>query len=315
MAVLHPYVDRIIVGSQWHVNDVRESAGIAGDKLGVIYLGTQLEHFDGLAPVRHPHRLIYTSRANRGLAALLEIFPRIRAVVPDAELHIFGYEYESPACAPQFEGLTEPGVRFRGGVDKNALAHELRSAAVMAYPCTFRETFCISIAEAQAAGLPVVATDFAAVTERIQDRVDGFLIPGSVESPEFGSRFVRKVVELLTNEEWRRRMGAAAVEKAHELYDWNAIAAEWEGMLQHLCAGCEFRTPALDPALNLLDSSLLRVHDEVAGDAPPELALKWLRKAWTSCGYSRETVPGLPRVSVESRSSGEAAALSSRALR
>lgn len=295
MAVLHPYVDRIVVGSHWHAEDVRGSANIAPDAFAIIPLGAPLEHYDGPAPERHPHRLIYTSRSNRGLDMLLRLFPHIRAAIADAELHIFGYEYDGASPAPQFEGLEQPGVCFRGGVDKRTLAGELRASAVMAYPSTFRETFCISIAEAQAAGLPVVATDFAAIRERIHDGVDGFLIPGEVESPTYASRFVHSVVELLTDGNLRSRMGAAAVTKARQLYDWDGIAAQWEGLLQRLVRDQDLHAPQLDPALDLLDPALLVVHDEIGGYAPPELARKWLRKAWTACGYGVETVPGLQR--------------------
>jgi len=196
MASLHPYADRVVVGSRWQARYLAETSGIPGGKFTVAYLGVSLEYYRGPAPARHRHRLVYTSHARRGLDVLLLLFPRVRAAVPEAELHIFGSEYRREDVLSHLQealpGATGPGIFWRGALGKSALAHELRSAAVMAYPCTFKETFCLAVAEAQAAGLPVVTSDRAALAERVTDGSDGFLIPGRHGKPRATKRLLSR---------------------------------------------------------------------------------------------------------------------------
>lgn len=62
-------------------------------------------------------------------------------------------------------GAVQPCVHRRGVLSKSQLAQELRAAAVMAYPNTFTETFCASVADAQVAGLPVTGAQSARVAQ------------------------------------------------------------------------------------------------------------------------------------------------------
>src|SRR5262249_2002236 len=161
------------------------------------------------------------------------------------------------------------------------------SAAVMAYPCTFKETFCLAVAEAQAAGLPVVTSDRAALAERVTDGVDGFLIPGRPGKPKgYEEAFVQAVVRLLREDDLWGRMGAEGGAKPHRLYDGEAIADGWEEQLTDLAWRRDPLPPPLDPGLDLLDPRLLTLTEgEASARVPPALAAQWLREAWASYGY------------------------------
>ena len=294
MALLHPYADRVVAKSRWQAGHLARACGIPTGKFDVALQGVPLEFYDGPATLRHRHRLVYTSEARRGLGPLLRMFPEIRAAAPGAELHVFGYEYggAGPADLP---GADQPGVVWRGALAKSALAAELREAAVFAYPCTFKETFCTAAAEAQAAGLPVVTSDRAALAERVEDGVDGVLVrakPG--ETPGYEAAFVAAVVRLLRDDRLWEAQSAAAAAKARRFYDWDAIAIGWEERLTRLIAGRAAAAPEVDPGLDLLDPDLLRVAERQAeAVVPPGRAAAWLREAWASYGYDPDGVPGL----------------------
>lgn len=300
MVLLQPYVDRVVVGSQWHAQYMSDSLGMPSSMFTVAYLGVPLEHYRGPAAARHRYRLVYTSQARRGLGALLQLFPQVRAVIPEVELHIFGCEYHRREALRHLQhalpGASQPGVCWRGSLSKSALASELRSAALMTYPSTFKETFCLAVAEAQAAGLPVVTSDRAALAERVSNGVDGFLIHGKPgHHPEYEAAFVKAVVLLLRDDDLWTHMGLEAASKAHRLYNWDVIAAGWEEELNRLATGREPLPPRLDPGLDLLDASLLTVTEQGASArVPAALAREWLRGAWTSYGYAPNTIPGLP---------------------
>jgi glycosyltransferase involved in cell wall biosynthesis len=296
MALLHPHADRLLVKSQWQAQYVSKTLGIPVGKFRVVYNGVPLEHYQGPAPARHRHRLVYSSQARRGLDVLLRLFPQIRSSAPDSELHIFGVEYNKARVRSDLAGAAQPGVHWGGSVSKSALARELRAASLMAYPCNFKETFCTAVAEAQAAGLPVVTSRLAALTERVEDSRDGFLIPGKPgQSPGYEPAFVGAVLRLLRDDDLWTSMGAAAAEKARRLYDWERIGDSWEEELRGLVAGRIPQPPRLDPALNLLDPSLLRITEgKASANVPVALARNWLQRTWTSYGYDSSSIPGLP---------------------
>ena len=308
MALLHPYADGIFVVGQWQGAHVRETLDIPASKFSVVYNGVALEYYRGPPPARHRHRLVYTSQARRGLDVLLRIFPRVRAAVPEAELHIFTYEqYDTSDGRPDLGGLDQPGVYWRGRFGKSEVACKLRCAGIMAYPCTIAETFCTSVAEAQAAGLPVVTSERAALTERVSDGVDGLLIPGKPRKPGYQLAFLEAVVRLLRDDDLWTAMGREAAKKAHRLYDWDAIAMGWEEQLERLVAGREPHLPRVDPGLDLLDPSLLTLaKGEARAQVPPALAEQWLRIAWTSYGYDPHSTPGLRRGTVQAGGAGSA---------
>jgi glycosyltransferase involved in cell wall biosynthesis len=296
MTLLHPHADRVLVKSQWQAQYFSKTLGIPVDKFRVVYNGVPLEHYQGPAPARQRFRLVYASQARRGLDVLLRLFAQIRASVPESELHIFGMEYRKAGVPYHLAGAVQPGLHWRGSLSKSALARELRAASLMAYPCNFKETFCTAVAEAQAAGLPVVTSALAALTERVADSIDGFLIPGTPgESPGYESAFVGAVLRLLREDDLWTRMGAAGAAKARRLYDWERIGGSWEEELQSLIAGRIAQPPRLDPGLNLLDPNLLRATaDGASADVPAALARNWLQQTWTSYGYDPSGIPGLP---------------------
>jgi glycosyltransferase involved in cell wall biosynthesis len=296
MAQLHPHADRLLVKSQWQAQYMSKILGIPLAKFCLVYNGVPLEHYQGPAPARHRYRLVYTSQARRGLDVLLRLFPQIRASVPESELHIFGVEYSKAGVPSDLAGAVQPGLHWRGSLSKSALAGELRAASLMAYSCHFKETFCTAVAEAQAAGLPVVTSGLAALTERVADGLDGFLIPGKPgQSPGYEAAFVGAVLRLLREDDLWTRMGAAAAEKARRLYDWERVGGSWEEELQGLVAGRRPQLPRLDPGLNLLDPNWLRVtQDGASANVPAALARSWLQQTWTSYGYDPSGIPGLP---------------------
>lgn len=294
VALLDHSIDAYVVKSRWQADYASRSLNIAPDKFRVAFNGVPLEHYRGPAPRRHRHRLVYASQARRGLDVLLQLFPAIRAADPSAELHVFGYEYPAPDQPPDLPGARQPGVRWRGALPKARLAQELRASAIMAYPCRLKETFCTAVAEAQAAGLPVVASNRAALAERVSHEIDGFLVAGDVADPSYRAAFVDAVVLLLRDDELWVRMGRSAQEKAFRDYDWDRIALTWEQRLDRLTAGRLVAPPRLDPEVDFLDPSLLAVRDRGrSATVPASLAEVWLRSAWAAYGYKPSTAPGL----------------------
>lgn len=182
-----------------------------------------------------PPRAIFTSNPLRGLDWLLELWSsKIRPAVPNAELHIFAgaavyggdsnpKAAEMSAVLDQARKLASQGVVLREPVPKAALLKELQAARVMLYRGDVGETFCLAVAEAQAAGLPAVVQPIAALKERVIDDVTGRQAPDD-------DSFASAAIAILKDDAlWRRyRDGALAHQRN---WSWDNAAKEFEQLL------------------------------------------------------------------------------------
>jgi len=161
---------------------------LSKDKVEVTRNGIDPARFKAAGIQRNPHRAIYSSSPDRGLAAAVAAWPAVRAAIPDAELHVFygwtGWEESLkygengiPHCSRQaLAELKEAcarttGVVVHGRVNQRDLAEAMLSASVWAFPTWFSETSCITAMEAQAAGLTCVAPPLAALAETVKERI------------------------------------------------------------------------------------------------------------------------------------------------
>jgi glycosyltransferase involved in cell wall biosynthesis len=144
-------------------------------------------------------------RTRKAVAVLLEAMSVLAARRPDLRLVIAGDGEQGPAlrrraALPDLHGR----VDFAGALPREAIADWYRRAAVLCLPSTY-EGFPVTIVEAMAAGLPVVATRVAGVPEAVDDGRTGLLVP-----PEDVSALAAALDRLLEDLDLRRRMGRAA---------------------------------------------------------------------------------------------------------
>ena len=167
-------IHRILAISPWHREELLKlHPGLAEDRVAAVPFGVP----DGILaaardPWRPPHRMVYASSPDRGLAFLLDHWAEIRERVPDAELHVwhdwwlFDELTAGNLEAARWKGdilqrLAQPGITLRPGSLPDDPTPYLE-AAVWAYPCTGGERFCLVAAKAQRLGaIPVVVPTMA----------------------------------------------------------------------------------------------------------------------------------------------------------
>jgi glycosyltransferase involved in cell wall biosynthesis len=116
-------------------------------------------------------------------------------------------------------------VRFLGFVPENQINTYFKSADIFVLPSIY-ETFGIVLAQAMAAGLPVVATNTSAIPEVVQDGVTGLLTP-----PLDPEAMADNIELLLCNDDLRYQLGHNGRKRAEKHYDWNQIAHQYEQVL------------------------------------------------------------------------------------
>lgn len=98
---------------------------------------------------------------------------------------------------------------------------------VLAFPPIRRESFGRVSAEAQACGLPVVASRVGGIPETLRENVSGLLVaPGDVPA------WIESLASLIGDPDRRARMGAAGRTQACERFSSTHIAAEFGKILE-----------------------------------------------------------------------------------
>lgn len=139
----------------------------------------------------------------KGHALLLDAWPLIRNRCPDARLLVFGAgpldtdlrDRADLGGTVTFAGFHHGLLDFFGRVD------------LVVHPAS-REGLGVSLLEAQAAGVPVVACAAGGVPEAVADGVTGLLVP-----PANPAALAEAVIQLLDDPNRRQQFGAAAADR------------------------------------------------------------------------------------------------------
>ena len=143
---------------------------VADQQIFLTRNGVKLQDIDAHAGIqRQRHRLVYGSDYDRGLVTLLNAWPQIKQLFPEATLDVFyGWNIfdkktdntQDPEQKRQRltykeavnQMLGQPGITHHGRVGHPEVARLFCQADIWAYPCTFPESSCITAMKAQIAG-------------------------------------------------------------------------------------------------------------------------------------------------------------------
>jgi glycosyltransferase involved in cell wall biosynthesis/2-polyprenyl-3-methyl-5-hydroxy-6-metoxy-1,4-benzoquinol methylase len=199
---------------------------------------------------KDPNRIIHISRPERGLAPLLAMWPAFKARNPKATLQICRYQsmYDGEgtnvrATCLSFDEHVKAvnaevgGIEYLGSLNKAQLYKAIAEAAVMWYPgiASFAETSCIAAIEAQACGTPFVGSVRGALPETAYPSFEaGLLIPGDAYEADYQNASIKAVERMLdgcARQTFEYRKLQQAGRKFVETYTYQALAAEWETMV------------------------------------------------------------------------------------
>lgn len=111
----------------------------------------------------------------KGIDTLLAAVPQVLAGRPEARFVVVGDGEERAALVAQAETLGVAGsVTFLGA--RSDVPEQLAALDVFAFPSRF-EGLCLAVIEAQAAGVPVVATPVGGIVETVVPEETGVLVP------------------------------------------------------------------------------------------------------------------------------------------
>lgn len=238
-------IDRILALSQVHRRNVLKRHPELEEKLGVTGNGVRVDLFEEIEAEgveREPHRCIYASSPDRGLIqALLPLWPKVRRVVGDAELHVYyGFDNIDKMIAKwpkryahyvrmkrqAMRLMEQPGVEWHGRVGQRELYRAWLQSAVWPYFSDFTETSCITCMEAQAAGAIPVTRSWWAVGENV--RHGSFVNGSAYDDPLAQAELVAYTCQYLLDEDLQAQVRAEMIPEARARCHWERIVDQWE---------------------------------------------------------------------------------------
>ncbi len=233
--VAHAYRSpRFVVGSESSREDLLRR-GIAAARIRVIPYGARRAASGAPAAARVRHRIVYLGRLEpyKRVDVLLAAVASLLARFPSLELVIAGRGSDRARLERVAAGLhLSAHTRFAGFVSDTERDALLASARVAVQPSE-KEGFGLSVIEANAQGVPVVASASPGLRDAVRDGETGFLAPAG-DAP----RFAEQIAALLADDALHARMSEAARGFAAR-FDWDAAAqsfAEELGALAELRA-------------------------------------------------------------------------------
>ena len=221
----YPQFDLITMVSAADRQTTVDTAGRRSPRVEVIPNGVDCAHNrPGLAQSR-PNRLVFngslTYSANYDAMQwfLAQVWPRIRAQLPDAALAITG-----ATAGVDLAGLAlDEQVQLTGFVED--VRFPVAEAAVAIAPIRQGGGTRLKILEAMALGTPVVATRKGAEGLEVTDGEHLLL----ADDPQ---QFAQRTIRLLSDDDLRRRLAANARRLVEQQYDWRQIGQRFATLVE-----------------------------------------------------------------------------------
>jgi glycosyltransferase involved in cell wall biosynthesis len=213
-------VKYIVVPSEAHKVEVNKEINIPLEKIYVIPNAIQPTESD-LGRFEKPKKvkIVYTSAFDRGMTVLMDALSMVKN---DFEVEIYNDFYPDLAIGvPEID----PRIKFFGKTPKATVLSALSTAHIFAYPTTFFETFCLSLAESMGAGLYPVAPAYGALEEVANGFGTIYEYPEDVfEHIKIHAEKLDAAIEMIMDGKWNPQ---EQIDCINSKYSWDSIKTQW----------------------------------------------------------------------------------------
>ena len=231
----------LVYSSDWAAQSAIAHYGIAKDRVVILPSGANFGAENTRANVMR-----WIERRSRGSIQLLfigkewqrkggdiafETMRRLRSSGCQATLDIVG-------CIPPPDVAAHPGVRLHGqlGIAQPEQRAKLNSLFVNAHFLLVpsrAEAYGMVFCEANAFGLPAIATATGGTCTIIRDGINGYALPFDAEPPEYA----KLIGEIAADEPEYRRLAASSFSEFEERLNWKAWIGKYMEMSKLIALG------------------------------------------------------------------------------
>lgn len=192
--------------------------------------------FETCATTRSRNQVVFTGTltANKGILSLINAWPRVTEVYPEAALHIFGKDRLTDKGQSMqafllsgMNGQIRKSVHFHGHVTREKIFHALQMARLAVFP-SYAEAFAIAPMEAMACGCPTIYSHRTSGPELIEHDHNGFLI-----DPDHPDEIADAIIRLLTDDDLAKRLGDAGRKRIQDNFSIPAMTSKNEAFYRN----------------------------------------------------------------------------------
>lgn len=240
-----PFYERVIALARTHADWIVEREKIDRRRIAVVNNGVDVQRFRppeagekdrirselGIEPAAFVIIVVAKLRPEKNHRMLIDAVEKLRERMPGLLLLVVGGGGEEARLrAHVTERELEPAVRFTGL--RNDVESLLRAADVSVLPShPVVETFPLTVLEAMATGLPVVATRVGSIADMLTDGEEGLLTPPGDAGALAGA------IETLADTARRLEMGKRARSRASGRFSEARMIDEYARLFSSLIAG------------------------------------------------------------------------------
>lgn len=211
-----PTADRVLGVSAVFAEHMIRDYGLARERVGVVPNPIDLQRFNFLALDPQPpakQTLLFISRisARKGVDLVIALSHRLDDLADRARIHVIGGPTTWSDYRPLLADLNPAVAQFDGAVAPQAIAQLYRVADVLLQPSMY-EPFGLTVGEALASGVPVVASDAVGAVDGVDPSVCTACAAGDLDALEAA---VRLMLERMRSPERGaiRRLARAEAER------------------------------------------------------------------------------------------------------
>lgn len=201
------------------------------DDLRIVPNGVDVGRFANATAAALPNgrHLLFVGRLEerKGFTIAILAFEQLAARYPELRLLVIGDGSERDAVET-LSPTARSRVEMLGRVNDDRLASYLKAADVYIGPATGGESFGIVLAEAMAAGLPIVASDIPGYRDVARDGQEAILV-----TPGDPAALVAGVARVLDDPALAKALGGRGTERAR-LYDWDHVTQQVVAMYREV---------------------------------------------------------------------------------
>jgi len=220
----------VALGGGWtqRLREIEPAARLVSVPNGVPIVGVGARAAQG-----EPVHVVYLGRMHpdKGTYVLLEAWARVAPDVPGARLTLAGNdEVERTRAAVTRLGLGD-SVTVREWLSPPQVHELLAGAHVLTLPSR-NEGQPMSVLEAMARGMCVVATSVGGIPDLVENATSALLVP-----PDDVDALAKALWTVLTDAALRHRLGDAALARAREDFDADVVARRLDALYRELVGG------------------------------------------------------------------------------
>lgn len=185
-------------------------------KLKIVHCGVDTRRLLPVATRSRAGKFLYTGRLSveKGLSVLFESLKLLRDAGRDFELTLVGDGVDRERLESLGRELAiDRHLVFAGYRNQEEVGEYLRKSDIFILP-SFAEGVPVSLMEAMAAGIPVIATNVGGVAELVESERTGLLVP-----PADSAALAEAIARYQDDPELRRRVAAQGRERVIQQYN------------------------------------------------------------------------------------------------